>query len=161
MGKRTSGYLGAILLIALAIAPSLPTSRDPNAFSATDFKKLLQTLADGWNQGNARKSADCFARDAVYTVASLGLVKNGREALYEYFGGDKGIGHPVVMTWHYVVFDRDLQLGAGEFTFEMNGRGHGIVLVKLREGKISNWREYFTKSDLDWAAFEGDNKFRD
>lgn len=41
----------------------------------------------------------------------------------------------------------------------MNNRYHGIVIVKIKDGKISNWREYQYKSDLDWKAFVAINDF--
>jgi hypothetical protein len=42
----------------------------------------------------------------------------------------------------------------------MNNRYHGIVVVKIREGKISNWREYQYKSDLEWREFVKKNDFQ-
>jgi hypothetical protein len=38
------------------------------AFGTTkaQFEKLMQGVAEGWNENNARKAADCFAEDAVY-----------------------------------------------------------------------------------------------
>ena len=35
--------------------------------TSAQFRALMQTVADGWNEGNARKAADCFAEDADYT----------------------------------------------------------------------------------------------
>jgi len=34
-----------------------------------------------------------------------------------------------------------------------------MVIVKVREGKISNWREYWYESPLAWEKFIGENKF--
>jgi hypothetical protein len=34
--------------------------------SAEGFRRLLDTVAAGWNEGDARRAADCFADDAVY-----------------------------------------------------------------------------------------------
>jgi uncharacterized protein (TIGR02246 family) len=31
-----------------------------------EFRQLLQTVADGWNAGDARLAAACFTEDAVY-----------------------------------------------------------------------------------------------
>ena len=44
-------------------------------------------------------------------------------------------------------------------TFQMNNRYHGIVVVKVRDGKICNWREYQYKSNLEWKDFVGNNEF--
>ena len=126
--------------------------------SKEDFSALLQAVADGWNQGNARMAASCFAENATYSAPpSKGHV--GRPALYEYFGGDKGRPLPMHMTWHHVVFDPDQQIGVGEYTFRYQIQTHGLVIVKISHGLISNWREYEAQSSLPWDSFVGDNKF--
>lgn len=124
-----------------------------------EFKRLMKTVANGWNEGNARKAADCFTEDAVYTEPPDKQVYVGRKALYEFFGGNKKPEPPMKMTWHHLAFDEESQIGFGEYTFQMNNRYHGIVVVKIRDGKISNWREYQYKSNLDWKAFTGKNSF--
>lgn len=65
----------------------------------------------------------------------------------------------MVMTWHHLGFDEDSQVGFGEYTFQMNNRYHGIVVVKIVEGKISNWREYQYRSNLAWEDFVGKSLF--
>ena len=74
------------------------------SFTYTDFEQLMQTLAEGWNEGNARKSADCFGEDAVYMEPPDGLY-------------------------------------------------HGIVVVKIDAGLISNWHEYQYRTQLGWEEF--------
>jgi hypothetical protein len=34
--------------------------------STDEFERLMQTIAEGWNEGNARQAADCFSQDAIY-----------------------------------------------------------------------------------------------
>lgn len=34
--------------------------------TASQFNQLMQTIADGWNDGDARKAADYFSADAGY-----------------------------------------------------------------------------------------------
>ncbi len=63
------------------------------------FRALMQTVADGWNEGNARKAADCFAEDADYTEPPDTQVYHGRAALYEFFGGEQGTDVPMHMTF--------------------------------------------------------------
>jgi uncharacterized protein (TIGR02246 family) len=43
--------------------------------SADEFRRLLDTVAAGWNEGDARRAADCFADDAVWPafVGASGL----------------------------------------------------------------------------------------
>jgi hypothetical protein len=75
----------------------------------------------------------------------------------EFFGGDDP--PPMSMSWHTIVFDEGVQTGAGEYTFTGTRTYHGVAVIKLREGRISNWREYQHASDLDWEAFTALNRF--
>jgi hypothetical protein len=79
--------------------------------------------------------------------------------LYEYFGGAAGRELPLHMTWHYLIFDPARQIGVGEFTFRYRKQTHGLVIVKLANGLINNWREYEVESELPWDQFIGDNRF--
>ena len=126
---------------------------------AAEFRKLMNTVAEGWNEGNAKKSAACYTEDAVYIEPPDRQVYVGRQVLYEFFGGEKKPEPPMKMVWHHLAFDVESQVGFGEYTFQMNNRYHGIVVVKVKGGKISSWREYQYKSDLDWDDFIGKSKF--
>ncbi len=130
-----------------------------NMTKKKDFVKIMQQISDGWNQGNAKKAADCFAEDAIYTEPPDKQVYVGRQSLYEFFGGDKKPEPPMKMQWHHLAFDEETQIGFGEYTFQMNKRYHGIVIVKIKNGKISNWREYQYQSNLEWNDFIKNNKF--
>lgn len=121
--------------------------------STAEFEHLMQTIADGWNEGNARKSAECFSEDAVYIEPPDRQVYYGRTELYEFFGGDHGTDIPMKMTWHHLAFNESEQIGFGEYTFEMHGRYHGIVIVKLELGLVKYWREYQYKTELTWEEF--------
>ncbi len=119
----------------------------------------METVARGWRTGDARLAADCFAADAVYSEPPDRQLYRGRKALFEFFGGVTGPERPMRMEWHHLVFDEAQQVGAGEYTFELNRRYHGIVLVRIRDGVIANWREYQYESPLDWPTFVGENRF--
>lgn len=121
--------------------------------SAAGFFELMHTVSDGWNEGNARKAADCFALDAVYTEPPDKQVYRGRSELFEFFGGEERPEPPMSMRWHHLAFNEKDQIGFGEYTFQCNFRYHGIVVVKLQDGKIGHWREYQYRSDLGWEAF--------
>jgi hypothetical protein len=54
-----------------------------------EFERLMQTIADGWNEGNARKAADCFSEDVIYSEPPEKQLYRGRDELYEFFGGDR------------------------------------------------------------------------
>lgn len=124
-----------------------------------EFKDLMQTVADGWNEGNARKAADCFSEDAVYVEPPDQQLYHGRPELFEFFGGDSGTDIPMKMTWHHLGFNEEQQIGFGEYSFQMHGRYHGIVVVKIEAGLIKNWREYQYRTELDWESFTSRNPF--
>jgi hypothetical protein len=63
------------------------------------------------------------------------------------------------MIWHHLIFDPGQQIGVGEYTFEYEGRTHGLVIVKLRNGLITNWREYEHASQLSWEEMVRGNEF--
>ena len=119
----------------------------------------MQLLADSWNKGDARKAADYFSEDAIYSEPPDKQLYKGRAELFKFFGGNEGRKSAMKMTWHHLVFDEQKQVGAGEFTFEFGSKVHGVAMVKINEGKISHWREYWYESDLDWQKFIGENKF--
>lgn len=146
-----------------AFAEEQLTEKHPKAATAktseAQFERLMRTLAEGWNEGNARKAANCFTEDAIYTQPPDKQLYKGREALFKFFGGDQGRKSQMKMTWHHLAFNRRKQIGTGEFTFEYGGKVHGMVIVKITNARISNWREYWYESDLDWEKFIGENKF--
>ena len=53
-----------VALLCLLALSAGPRERRPARFS--DFERVMQNLADGWNRGDARKAADCFTEDAIY-----------------------------------------------------------------------------------------------
>ena len=124
-----------------------------------DFEQLMQTVAQGWNEGNAHKAADCFSEDAIYDEPPDKQLYHGRAELYEFFGGDSGTDLPMKMTWHHLAFSEEEQIGFGEYTFQLNNRYHGIVVVKLESGLIKHWREYQYRSELNWEEFTAHNPF--
>lgn len=140
-------------------ADSSALRNEPLQIRTDQFKSLMQTVAEGWNEGDARKSADCFAESAVYTEPPDKQLYIGRKSLYEFFGGDKKPEPPMGMVWHHLAFDESQQIGFGEYTFQMNSRYHGIVIVKIENEKIRNWRECQYQSTLDWKLFRSGNEF--
>jgi hypothetical protein len=127
--------------------------------SAGEFNTLMSRLGSAWNSNDARLAADCFTEDAIYSSPPSARVRQGREALFEFFGGSQGRPRPMHMEWHHVIFDEANQLGAAEYTFSYEARTHGMVIVKIREGKIANWREYEVESSASWEEIVGSNPF--
>jgi ketosteroid isomerase-like protein len=127
--------------------------------STVEFNQLIQTISDGWNEGDARKAADCFSEDAIYVEPPDRQLYHGRVELYEFFGGDRGTNLPMKMTWHHLAFNEENQIGFGEYTFEMHRRYHGIVVVKIEAGVIKHWREYQYQTKSSWKEFTSHNPF--
>src|SRR5688572_27409671 len=130
-------HLACIVLIVF-------TGCSPSAGLLTtgQFKTVVYTLSDGWNEGNARKAADIFADNAVYEEPPKKQFYKGKKQIFEFFGGDKGVDRPMKMKWHNLAFNEDTQVGFGEYTFAMNNQYHGIVMMQFEKGKIIRWREY-------------------
>jgi ketosteroid isomerase-like protein len=136
---RTDLSFVTVVFFALSILMAANSCSAGEKITANQFESLMQTIADGWNEGDAKKAADCYTEDAIYIEPPDKQVYVGRKALYEFFGGDRKPQRPMTMTWHHLAFDEASQIGFGEYTFQMNNRYHGIVIVKIRSGKISNW----------------------
>ena len=124
-----------------------------------EFRNHMKQLADAWNRGDARVAADLFAEDALYSSPPNSRIHGGRQELFEWFGSVRGRPKPMQMVWHNLVFDEEQQIGAGEYTFTYEVRTHGMVLIRMRDGKIANWREYEIDLPLDWAVLVGENRF--
>jgi hypothetical protein len=127
--------------------------------NSVEFRQLMNTIAEGWNEGNAHKAADCFSEEAVYIEPPDTQVYHGRDELYEFFGGPNGPEIPMHMTWHHLAFNEEEQVGFGEYSFRMHGNYHGIVTVKVENALIKFWREYQYKTDLSWEEFAKLNSF--
>jgi SnoaL-like domain len=131
----------------------------PSGLTTAQFRERMEQLADAWNRGNARAAADLFAENALYSSPPNSRIHQGREELFEWFGGVHGRPKPMRMVWHHVVFDEAQQIGAGEYTFTYMMRTHGMALIRLQNGKIANWREYEIESAQDWEVMVGKNQF--
>ena len=127
--------------------------------STDEFERLMQTIAAGWNEGNARKAADCFSEDAIYVEPPDKQLYLGRAELHEFFGGDSGPDLPMKMAWHHLALNEKDQIGLGEYTFEMHRRYHGMVVVYVESGLIKHWREYQYPSGLNWEEFTSQGAF--
>ena len=128
-------------------------------FTPAEFRNHMRQLADAWNKGDARAAADLFAEDALYSSPPNSKSHEGRKELFEWFGGAHGRPKPMQMVWHHLVFDEEQQIGAGEYTFTYEARTHGVALIRMRDGKIANWREYEIDSPLNWDVLVGKNQF--
>lgn len=151
----------AVIIVAAFGLPSCGSIRTTAApFGQADFESLLETVARGWNTDDARLAASAFASNAIYAEPPAKQLYIGRTQIFEFFGGDQGRSDWMKMVWHNASFNASTQIGAGEFTFSWpGGQVHGIVSIKVENGLISRWREYFYESDLDWSDFQRPSSF--
>jgi hypothetical protein len=148
-----------LLPLVLFLLATAPQAINAAATKTQEFESLMQTLAQGWNQGNAQKAADCFTENAIYSEPPDKQLYRGRAALFKFFGGNEGRKGAMKMVWHHLAFNEQTQIGAGEFTFDYGGTVHGVAMVKIENGRISRWREYWYESPLDWEKFTRHNPF--
>lgn len=159
---RTRRLLPALLIVSLAVIAVRPSAESQEVTAGQRrFVELMETVAKGWNSGDARLAADCFTRDAIYSEPPDKQLFHGREALFEFFGGDDGRDRPMHMVWHHLTYNSDTGIGMGEFSFwiEDSDPSHGVIVVRLRDGLITNWREYYYESELPWEEFVAANPF--
>ena len=120
------------------------------------FVRLMETIAECWNTGDTDRALACFTDDAVYMEPPDEQRYEGRDELYAFFGGEDP--PPMHLDWHHLVVDGDI--GGGEYTYRGTRQYHGLVIVQLRDGAISRWREYQVGSELPWDDFVGPSRFR-
>lgn len=132
---------------------------EKQSISSEDFTRILKQVADGWKEGNASKAAEVFAVDAVYEEPPRRQYYRGQAAIFNFFGGNEGFNRPMKMTWHNIAFNEGSQIGFGEYTFSMNKQYHGIVAIKVENGKIISWREYQYESSMEWNEFSSESRF--
>ena len=124
----------------------------PGRISTDAFRSLMESVAAGWNAGDARKAANCFTEEPPIQPPDRQLYA-GRAALYEFFGGAAKPEPPMRMKLAPPRLRRRVAGRLRGYTFQMNRRYHGIVVVRIRGGKIASWREYQYESPLDWKQF--------
>ena len=146
-----------ILTLTLLLSCS---NKDISCISSSEFTDLMNQVSNGWNTNNAKRAADCFTLDAVYIEPPDRQLYISRDSLFKFFGGESGRTNPMKMTWHYLLFDESQQIGTAEYTFQYKGRStHGLLIVKITDGKIFRWREYQYRSKTDWIDFIGKSAF--
>lgn len=121
-----------------------------------EFRDLLEGLADAWGRRDYASAAEAFAEDVRY-ADPLRYAFDGRAGLRAFFEADEGREQRTV--WHTIVFDEEQQTGAAEYTYEGTRRYHGTVLVKVRGGRVTHWREYQHVDARGWEEFTSGTSF--
>jgi hypothetical protein len=126
--------------------------------SSAQFELLLQTIRTAWLEGNQAQATACFSANAIYSIPpSHGLV--GRESLSQVFMPGPHKELPTRIEWHHMIYDPALQIGAVEYTVQRRIPTHGVIIIKISNGLICNWRQYAVASDMTWEKFRGMNDF--
>jgi ketosteroid isomerase-like protein len=118
--------------------------------TTTEFRHLLDRLAAGWANRDYATVADLFAENVRY-ADPLRYTFGDRATLRAFFEDDEGREQRTV--WHTVLFDETEQIGTAEYTYEGTHQYHGVVLIRVDEGRITHWREYQHVDVRPWAEF--------
>ncbi len=142
--------------------PPTPSSRaicgPLEHMSSAQFELLLQTIRTAWLEGNQERATSCFSANAIFSIPpSPGLV--GRESIAQVFMAGPHKVPPTRIEWHHLIFDPALQIGAVEYTLQRRIPTHGVIIIRISNGLICNWRQYAVASDLTWEKFRGMNSF--
>lgn len=128
------------------------------ASTPQDFDGLMRELAAAWEVQDTPRALACFTSDATYMQPPDQQLYRGTRELEKLFDG---LQPSTFMALHEVAFDQRRQVGFAEFSFGRTGSGsavHGVVVVRLRDGRIASWREYFESGPeafSDFVAEEG------
>ena len=116
------------------------------------FQSLMQDVADGWSTQNTELALRSFHENVIYMEPPDIQLYRGHEQLRPYFDALEAKHE---MEFHNLMFNRDKQIGAGEYTFSYGSdtADTGVVIVKILEGKIAFWREYQRKGSSDFEDF--------
>jgi ketosteroid isomerase-like protein len=119
------------------------------------FQALMHQLAHAWSIQDTESALACFTPDAVYMEPPDIQLYQGHGQLRAYFAA---LTPGTYMRFHNLWFDPIKQIGIGEFSFGIAGKptaDHGIVVIELRNARITHWREYQRKGPASFEEFTG------
>jgi hypothetical protein len=140
------------------LAPAVCTSAPRGALRTSEFRAILNTVADAWNGGRTDVAVTCFTDDAIYMEPPDRQLYRGVSALREFFASSIQPPRPDRMRWHLIAFDESRQMGFGEYTYRGRQFYHGIAVLQLEAGRIRSWREYQYASPMPWEQFIGPSR---
>jgi hypothetical protein len=155
----TQRWLAARNALTLAVLTSIVAFEGCERSSArhhlneSEFRQLMNRLADGWSRQNTEQALACFTENAIYMEPPNIQFYEGHAQLRPYFGALKP---GTFMRFHNLWFGESKQIGAGEYSFGEAGDAtadHGVVVVELRDGRIAFWREYQQKGPASFDRF--------
>ena len=113
--------------------------------------RLARTMADAWRDRDWRKVGDLFAEDGVLHSMMVAPVK-GREEIYNRIAAmGAGIDQILLDIEHIGVIDGRVYIERVD-RFVFNGHEGNLPVVGVisynDDGLISEWREYYDRSEL-------------
>ncbi|WP_411820885.1 limonene-1,2-epoxide hydrolase family protein [Hyphococcus formosus] len=113
--------------------------------------RLARTMADAWRDKDWRKVGDLFAEDGVLHSMMVAPVK-GREEIYKRIAAmGAGIDQILLDIEHIGVIDGRVYIERVD-RFVFNGHEGNLPVVGVisynDDGLISEWREYYDRSEL-------------
>jgi hypothetical protein len=147
------------LIPIILILTLISCQHDNQSIDEREFMTLMNQLADAWTNQNTDLAVGCFTQDAIYTQPPDEQFYEGHKQLRPFFAALK---KGTVMKFHNLWFDKEKQIGAGEFTFgnrESKNGVTGVTIVTIENKKIKTWREYFISGPIEFDNFiSTDNK---
>jgi len=140
------------ILISFVFLIILSCNSENSKISEKEFYTLMENIAVGWSTQNTELALNSFSKNAIYMQPPNVQFYQGHTQLKPYFDE---LTDKHKMKFHNLWFDGKKQTGVGEFTFSYgkDTSDIGIVVVEIKGGKISHWREYLTKGDTDFDEF--------
>ena len=142
-----------VLKLSLLFLLLPPHPAAPRESTVAEFENLMATLAEAWSKQDTRAALGCFTADALYMQPPDLQLYRGTGDLEKLFGA---IRPGTLMRFHNLAFNTKTQVGFGEFSFGRSGAAtadHGVVVVTLRDGRVSLWRVYFQEGPGSFSEF--------
>jgi hypothetical protein len=115
-----------------------------------EFAALMERLAAAWNACDGDATAACFSDDVTY-ADPLRYRFTSRADLRRFF--ELPAGETQTVTFHTVLFDETQQCGAVEYTYIGTHVYHGLVLIRVDDDLVKEWREYQHVDPRPWSEF--------
>ena len=108
-------------------------------------KALIQQYMDGWKSGSEKKILEALAEDCLI-IESHGPTYRGKEIIKQWIADWLGQGN-VIEKWKITSFHACSNTVFCEWIFAYKGKKireafEGITIAKLKNGKITDLREY-------------------
>jgi hypothetical protein len=164
MSKERTGLMALMFLVTCMVVtpgglPAVPENEEAVADAAMapedgfDFVGLMMRVAKGWSSQDTALALSAFHPEALYTEPPNLQMYRGHDELRPFFSA---VTPGSSMIWHHLWYNPGTGIGAGEYSFHKGGRDtavHGVAVVEIRDGKITYWREYQRRGDIDFGRF--------